>query len=91
MKKDVKAILMCIVMLFAIFCCASCLGGESTENNIKKYKYIVVNGVYYNVSDIDYIDYQPMIYSSDIIHITMVDGSLVNVHEGEYVLTNKEE
>lgn len=91
MKKEVKTVLISIVMLIVIFCCASCLGGESTESNIRKYKYIVVNGVYYNVSDIDYIDYQPMIYSSDIIHITMADGSLVNVHEGEYILTNKEE
>ena len=77
-----------LILTFVLFWCASCVGANSVESEVHKYKYLVANGVYYSTSDIESVEYAARYRESDIVEFYLRDGTVIRCKESQYTLTN---
>ena len=77
-----------LILAVVLFWCASCVGANSVESEVHKYKYLIANGVYYSTSNIESVDYTARYRESDCVEFYLRDGTVIRCKEGQYTLTN---
>jgi len=88
MNDDLKKCLTSVAALIAIFILCSALGSCCTEQDIRDYTYIYVDGQQYMTSDIVDISYIPLRYGNDAVTFKLKDGTVIRTQSNDYTLSN---
>ena len=83
------SVIICFIICFILICLSQCATSSSFEDEMRQYKYLIVNGETYKTEDIVSVDAEYEYHSNDIIIIILKDGTKVSFQEGNYTLKDR--
>ena len=83
-------VLICLVICFILVCLCQCGTSSSFENEMRRYKYIKVDGVTYKTEDVETVGAEYEYHANDIIILYLKDGTKVSLVKGDCTITDKE-